>query len=115
MSSDHTITYEQFQAVDIRVGRIIKVEPFERANTPSFKLKIDFGPRIGIKQSSAQLRSDYSPQELIQKQCLAVVNFEPRNIAGYLSEVLVLGVPRDGGGLSLVTPLDPAEIGGRMY
>lgn len=109
------ITYEQFQAVDIRVGRIIKVEPFERARNPSFKLKIDFGPELGIKHSSAQLRTDYSPQELVQKQCLAVVNFEPRNIAGFMSEVLVLGVPREDGGMSLVTPLDPAENGGRMY
>jgi len=110
-----TITYEQFQAVDIRVGRIIKIESFDRANSPSFKLTIDFGPELGIKHSSAQLRTDYSPPELIQKQCLAVVNFEPKNIAGFMSEVLVLGVPKKDGGLSLVGPIDDAEIGGRLY
>ena len=110
-----TISYEQFQAVDIRVGRIIKIEPFERARNPSYKLTIDFGPELGIKHSSAQLKNDYTPQELVQKQCLAVVNFEPRNIAGFLSEVLVLGVPKEDGGLSLVTALDQARIGGRMY
>lgn len=110
-----TIHYDDFEKVDIRVGRIIEVEDFERTRQPSYKLRVDFGEEIGIKQSSAQLKTNYTPEQLLGKTCLAVVNFEPKNIAGFMSEVLVLGVPRDGGGLSLVRPVDEAIIGGRLY
>ena len=79
------ISYEDFEKVDIRVGTIIEVTDFERAKNPSYKLKIDFGPEIGVKQSSAQFKTNYTPDQLVGTQCLAVVNFEPRNIAGFMS------------------------------
>jgi tRNA-binding protein len=110
-----TISFADFEKVDIRVGVIIEVSDFERARVPAYKLKIDFGPEIGIKQSSARFKTDYIPDQLLGKQCLAVVNFEPKNIGGFISEVLVLGVPKRGGGLSLVRPVDEAEPGGRLY
>jgi tRNA-binding protein len=110
-----TITYEDFEKVEIRVGRVIEVAEFERARNPSYRLAIDFGPEIGVRHSAAQFKKDYSPEQLFGKQCLAVVNFEPKNIAGFLSEVLVLGVPKVGGGLSLVCPVDEAEPGGKLY
>ena len=110
-----SISYDDFDKVDVRVGRIVEVAEFERARKPSYKLTIDFGPEIGVKRSSAQLKSDYRPEELQGRRCLAVVNFEPKNIAGFMSEVLVLGVPRKGGGLVLATALDGAELGGRLY
>lgn len=110
-----TISYEDFAKVDIRVGRIIDAQDFERARRPAYKLKVDFGPEIGIKQTSAQFKTDYTVEQLTGSQCLAVVNFEPKNIAGFMSEVLVVGVPKKGGGLALVRPVDDAELGGRLY
>ncbi len=110
-----TISFEDFEKVDIRVGRIIDVQDFEKARFPTYKLKIDFGPEIGVKQSSARFKTDYRPEELLEKQCLAVVNFAPKNIAGFMSEVLVLGVDKENGGLSMVRPFDPAKLGARLY
>ena len=110
-----TITYDDFTKVDIRVGKIIEVEDFPRARVPSYKIKVDFGSEIGVKQSSAQAKTDYTPEQLLNKQCLAVVNFEPKNIAGFLSEVLVLGVEHIEGGLSLITPTFEAKLGTRLY
>lgn len=109
------ITFDDFAKVDIRVGRIIEVAPFERAKVPSYKLTVDFGPEIGIKRSSARLASNYRPEDLLNTLCLAVVNFPPKNIGGFVSEVLVLGVPTPEGGISLVRPGDNAVIGGRLY
>jgi tRNA-binding protein len=109
------ITFEDFEKVDIRAGKIIEVEDFEKAHFPTYKLKIDFGPEIGVKQSSARFKSDYRPEELLEKQCLAVVNFAPRNIGGFMSEVLVLGVEKEEGGLSIVRPFDKAKLGARLY
>lgn len=109
------LSYEDFLKVDIRVGKIIEVADFERARVPAYKLRIDFGPEIGIKQSSARFAQDYSREELLGTQCLAVVNFPPKNIGGFISEVLVLGVPKSSGGLSLVRPVDEAQLGGRLY
>ncbi|UCG60436.1 MAG: tRNA-binding protein [Candidatus Zixiibacteriota bacterium] len=109
------IAFEDFEKVDIRVGRIVEVEDFERARFPSYKFKIDFGPEIGTKQSSGRYKENYSPEELLGRQCLAVVNFEPKNIAGYMSEVLVLGVDRQGGGISLISPAHEAVLGARLY
>jgi tRNA-binding protein len=109
------ITLEDFEKVDIRVGRIIEVQDFERAKFPSYKLKIDFGPEIGIKQSSARFKADYKPEEHLNQQCLAVINFPPRNIAGFSSEVLVLGVDKPEGGLSLASPVHEAKLGARLY
>ncbi len=109
------ISFEEFEKVDIRVGKIIEVQDFEKARFPTYKLKIDFGSEIGIKQSSARFKSDYRPEELLQKQCLAVVNFAPKNIAGFMSEVLVLGVDKEDGGLSMVRPYHEAKLGARLY
>ncbi len=109
------ISFDDFEKVDIRVGKIIEVTDFERARVPTYKLKIDFGPAIGVKQSSARFKKDYSPEQLLNKQCLAVVNFAPKNIGGFMSEVLVLGVNKVGGGLSMARPFDEAEIGARLY
>jgi tRNA-binding protein len=109
------VTFEEFQKVDIRVGEIIEVTDFAKAHKPTYKLKIDFGPEIGIKQSSARFKANYTPDELLHKQCLAVVNFPPRNIGGFNSEVLVLGVDKDEGGISLVRPVHKAKLGARLY
>ena len=111
----NTIEYRDFEKVDIRVGRIIEAFDFERARTPSYKLKIDFGPEIGIKQSSAQAKNDYRIEDLIGRQCMAVVNFPPKNIAGFQSEVLVLGTMKPDGGLTLLRPDPEADLGARMY
>jgi tRNA-binding protein len=109
------LSYEDFLKVDIRVGRIIEVEDFERAKIPAYKLKIDFGTEIGVKQTSARFKTDYQPEQLMNRLCLAVVNFPPRNIGGFMSEVLLVGVPRPGGGLVLVSPVTEADLGGRLY
>jgi len=111
-----TITIDDFQRVDIRVGRIVSVEDFSKARRPSYRLTVDFGPELGRRRSAAQLTEDYSPEQLLDQYCLAVVNLPPRNIAGFSSEVLLLAVPRQGDGtLSLVRPVDPAVLGGRLY
>lgn len=110
-----TIDYSDFEKVDIRVGKIIEVEDFPRAKNPSYKLTIDFGPEIGTKRSAGQYKNDYTPEQLLGRHCIAVVNLAPRNIAGFMSEVLVLGVPKDEGGLSILRPADEAMVGGRMY
>lgn len=109
-------TIEDFEKLDIRVGRIIEVEDFSEARKPSYKLKIDFGPEIGIKNSAAQLVDLYKKEELKNKLVLGVVNFPPRQIGTFLSEVLTLGVPDKDGKCVLVTPnKDIAEIGGKLY
>ncbi len=110
-------SYSDFEKIDIRVGKIIEVLDFPRAKNPSYKLKIDFGEQIGIKQSSGQYKNDYTPEELLGTQCIAVVNLVPRNIAGFMSEVLVLGVPKEGetNSLAILRPADQAIVGGRMY
>lgn len=109
------ISFEDFEKVDIRVGKIVEVTDFERARVPTYKFKIDFGPEIGVKQSSGRYKENYTPEELLGKQCLAVVNFEPKNIAGFMSEVLVLGIDRQGGGISMVSPVHEAVLGARLY
>ena len=108
------ITYDDFLKVDMRVGKVTKVEDFPQARNPSYKFEIDFGPEIGTKRSCAQL-TNYSRGELMGRQIVAVVNFPPKNIAGFMSEVLILGVPMEGGVVSLLEPKDEAIIGGRVY
>lgn len=99
------ITFDDFVAVDIRTGTIIQVEPFPNARKPAWKLHIDFGAEIGVKRSSAQLTTLYTADDLLQKQVLAVVNFPPRQIANFISEVLVLGLEQeDGAGVVLLQP-----------
>jgi tRNA-binding protein len=109
------IGWDDFAAVDIRVGRIIRAEPFPEAKKPAIKLWLDFGPEIGERKSSAQITRHYRPEELIGKQVLAVVNFPPRQIGPFMSEVLVLGLPDDEDQVVLIGPDKPVPIGGRMY
>jgi tRNA-binding protein len=108
------ISYDDFRKVDMRVGKVLKVEDFPKARNPSYKFEVDFGPEVGIKQSAAQL-ANYSKDELLGKQVIAVVNFPPKNIAGFNSEVLILGVDMEGGVVSLLQPRDEAIIGARVY
>jgi tRNA-binding protein len=105
----------EFQRVDIRVGRVIDVQDFPEARTPAFKLRIDFGPEIGIRKSSAQATKCYSKEQLLNRLVLAVVNFPAKQIGPYLSEVLTLGVPDGEGGVVLLTPERNVPIGGRMF
>lgn len=108
-------TYEDFQKLDIRVGKIVEVDDFPEARKPAFKLKIDFGAEIGIKTSSAQLPQNYTKEELRGKLVLGVVNFPPRQIGPIVSEILTLGVPDSSGECVLITPDKEAPIGGRLY
>ena len=110
-----TITYDDFQKVDIRVGRITRAEPYPEARKPAIKLWVDFGPEIGEKKSSAQITRHYRVEDLPGRQVLAVVNFPPRQIGKFLSEVLVLGVPDAEGEVVLLGPGHEVPVGGRMY
>ena len=109
------IAFDDFLKVDIRVGRIIAAEPFPQARKPAFKLTIDFGPGIGIKRSSAQVTVNHSPDGLVGSQVLAVVNFPPRQIGPFMSEVLTLGVPDGDGNVMLIRPDRDVPLGGRLY
>ena len=110
-----TITHADFEAVDIRVGRIVRAEPFPEARKPAYKLWIDFGPVIGEKRSSAQITKYYAPEQLVGRQVLAVVNFPPRQIGPVMSEVLVLGVPDDEGAVVLIGPGQEVPLGGKLF
>lgn len=109
------ITYNDFEAVDIRVGTIIAVEPFPEARKPAFKLKIDFGDAIGIKKSSAQITKHYTVETLLGRQVAAVVNFPPRQIGPFMSEVLTLGFPDAEGGVVLIGPSQTVPNGGKLF
>ncbi|MBI5120766.1 MAG: tRNA-binding protein [Rhodospirillales bacterium] len=108
-------TIDDFDKLDIRVGRIVEALPFPEARKPAFKLKVDFGAEIGIRQSSAQITKHYALENLIGRQVLAVVNFPPRKIGPFLSEILVLGLPDAEGEVVLVAPLQDVPLGGRLY
>jgi len=110
-----TITFDDFLKVDVRVGRITRAEPFPEARKPAIKLWVDFGPEIGEKKSSAQITKHYTPEELIGRQVLAVVNFPPRQIGPVRSEVLVLGVPDAEGEVVLIGPGHDVPLGGRLF
>ena len=110
-----TITYDDFQAVDVRVGTIVEAGPNAAARKPSYRLVVDFGPEIGRKVSSAQLVQNYAADALVGRQVAAVVNFPPRQIAKVLSEVLVLGFPDAAGNVVLVGVDRPVPDGGRLY
>jgi len=109
------ITYEDFARIDIRVGTIIQVEDFPKARKPAYKLTIDFGSDVGIKRSSVQVTKHYTKEELVGKQVIGVVNFPPKQIGPFLSEVLTLGVPDGDDGVILLSPTKEAPLGGKMF
>ncbi len=108
------IPYHDFEKVEMRVGEIVAVEDFPRARKPAYKVRVYFGDQIGYKWSSAQI-TQYAKADLIGRQVVAVVNFAPKNIAGFLSECLILGAAMDDGSVSILTPSRPAVIGGRIF
>ena len=109
------ITWEDFEKVDVRVGRVVEAAPFPEARKSAIKLLVDFGGEIGLRRTSAQLTAYYEPGTLIGKQVVAVVNFPPKRIAGFRSEVLVLGVPDEAGEVVLLSPGHDVPLGGRMF
>lgn len=109
------ITYADFEAVDIRVGVVTRAEPYPEARKPAIKLWVDFGGEIGEKRSSAQLTAHYTPEALVGRQVLAVVNFPPRQIGRMMSEVLVLGVPDAAGEVVLIGPAHAVPLGGKLF
>ncbi len=110
-----TIAYDDFTKVDIRVGTIRAARPLDGARKPAITLEIDFGPQIGIKKSSAQITMHYAPESLIGKQVAAVVNFPPRQIGKFMSEVLTLGFPDQDGAVVLIGPDKPVPDGGKLF
>lgn len=110
-----TITYGDFERVDIRVGTIVEAVPFPEARKPAIKLKIDFGPELGVKKSSAQITVHYSPDTLVGRQVAAVVNFPPRQIGPFMSEVLTLGFPDANGAVVLIGPSIAVPNGGKLF
>ncbi|MEM6303965.1 MAG: tRNA-binding protein [Pseudomonadota bacterium] len=109
------ISFDDFMKVDIRVGTIVRADPFPEARKPAIKLWVDFGGDLGVKKSSAQITVHYAPETLVGKQVLAVVNFPPRQIGPVRSEVLVLGLPDAEGAIVLLSPDQPVPNGGRMH
>lgn len=110
----NSISYNDFKKVDMRIGKIIEVEEFSRAKKSAYKLKIDFGS-LGVKTSSAQITDLYSKEDLMERLIVAVVNFPPKNIAGFLSEVLVLGISGNNGSVILLQPDRDAPPGSRVF
>ena len=109
------ISFEEFLKVEVRVGTIVAVDEFPEARKPAYKLRIDFGPEIGERKSSAQLTANYDGDALLGRQVAAVVNFPPRQIGPFMSEVLVLGFPDDGDEITLIAPDKAVPNGGRLY
>ena len=109
------IAFDDFMKVEIRVGRVVRAEPFPEARKPALKLWIDFGPELGERRSSAQITEHYDSDRLVGRQVLAVVNFPPRQIGPFVSEVLTLGVPDADGAVVLISPDRDVPPGGRMF
>ena len=115
MNRNMTITYQDFENIDIRVGEVITAEDFPEARKAAYKLTINFGPEIGIKQSSVQITKHYTKEELIGSQVIGVVNFAPKQIGPFISEVLTLGVADENGDVLLLRPTKRAPKGGKMF
>nr|WP_251364808.1 tRNA-binding protein [Falsiruegeria litorea] len=109
------ISFDDFLKVDIRVGEVIRAEPYPEARKPAIKMWIDFGGDIGERKTSAQITAHYDPSTLVGKQVMAVVNFPPRQIGKFMSEVLVLGLPDEAGEIVLIGPDGKVPVGGRMH
>ena len=109
------LSYEEFDKVDVRVGRIVDVQDFPEARKPAFKLRVDFGSDVGIKKSSVQATKHYSKDDLLNRLVIAVVNFPPKQIGPFMSEVLTLGVPDGDGDVVLLMPERGVPPGGRMF
>jgi tRNA-binding protein len=114
-SPSATIAFDDFARVDVRIGRVLKAEAFPEARKPAYKLTIDFGPELGVKRSSAQITRHYALGELVGRMVAAVVNFPPRQIGPFMSEVLCLGFPDDRGEVVLVNVDRDVPIGGRLF
>jgi tRNA-binding protein len=109
------IDFQDFLDVDIRIGTIIDAKIFEKARKPAYQLWVNFGDTIGVKKTSAQVTKHYTPEDLIGKQIIGVVNFPPKQIADFMSEFLILGVSDDNGDIVLMHPSKPAPNGGRLH
>jgi tRNA-binding protein len=110
-----SLSYAEFQRVDVRVGRVVEVLDFPEARKPAYKLRIDFGPELGIRKSSAQATKYYSKRDLLDRLVVAVVNFPPKQIGPFMSEALTLGVPDGEGSVVLLVPERDVPVGGRMF
>lgn len=115
VTNHKTLSFDEFEKVDIRVGRIVQADEFPQARKPAYKLSIDFGSAMGLKTSSAQLTRHYQPAELVGKLVVAVVNFPPRQIGPFMSQVLTLGVPDESGAVVLLVPERDVPLGGKMF
>lgn len=109
------LTFDDFLKVDIRVGQIVRAEPYPEARKPAYKLWVNLGDKIGQKKSSAQITANYKLDDLVGRKVLAVVNFPPRQIGKFMSEILILGVPDENNEVVLITPDKDVENGGRLY
>ena len=109
------ISWEEFEKVELVVGTIIEIEDFPEARKPAWKLKVDMGPKIGVKKTSAQIVAHYSKDQLLNKQVLCVANFPPKQIGNFMSEVLVTGLPDEDGKVVLITPDHKVPNGGRLF
>lgn len=109
------ISFDDFLAVDIRVGTVFRVEPYPEARKPAYKLWVDFGAQIGERKTSAQITKHYTPDDLVGRQVMAVVNFPPKQIGKFMSEILLLGVPDDAGEVVLLQPTAGVPNGGRLF
>lgn len=113
--AEPTIAFDDWLKVDIRIGTVIAADPFPEARKPAYKLRIDFGPVIGVKKSSVQITEHYTLEELVGRQVAGVVNFPPRQIGPFVSEVLTLGFPDAEGKVVLIAPSEPVPNGGRLF